>query len=133
MMGESKAEAVGLGVDAVGEAGVMTTCFSSENSELLVASLFPLLRLASATLARLPRVGTLLPELAFRTSMGRAVRLRATMELPVMLWGTCGTGGCDPIDAVSFEPVVAPDLTLTTAGLVRNACCAGTGDTTALR
>jgi hypothetical protein len=63
-----------LGVDT-------TTSFSSTKTCTLSFELVAVLLFRAASLARFPIVGTLLAELIFFTSIGRAVTFRATMEL----------------------------------------------------
>lgn len=71
-----------------------------------------LLLCRAASFAKLPRVGTLVPELDFLTSIGLAVTFLATIELfELPILGSCGICGVLELD----DPgVVDPDLTLTT-------------------
>lgn len=114
---------------------VTTTSFSSSYTGELFADKVagtPLFRAAS--LARFAKVGTLLPELIFLTSIGLAVTFLATIELLLLFildpWGICGVRelGVEDVPGV-LEP--DPDLTLTTFAWARNAWTAGTGGTTA--
>lgn len=79
--------------------------------------------LREASLARLAMVGTLLAELIFLTSIGRAVTFLAIMELlfapKLAVWGSCGVL---VLGVLPLEGVVAPDLTLTTFAWPRKAC-----------
>lgn len=89
-----------------------------------------LLLLRAASLARLARVGTRFPEVAFLTSMGRAVTFLATMEL--LLLPKVGTGGIWGVLEFGVVDVAGePDLTLTTFAWARKACWAGIGGTIA--
>ena len=118
-----------VGVVAVGE---LTTSFSSTKTCTLSFSVLTGVTLfRAAALARFPRVGTLLPEVGFLTSIGLAVTFRATIELLLLpnlgTWGVCGVLEL----GVKFVGVLPPDLTLITLACVRNACTAGTGGTIA--
>ena len=82
--------------------------------------------------ARFARVGTLVPELVFLTSMGLAMTFLATIELPELpMAGPCGILGVLVLGVEEVPGVLAPDLTLTTFACARNACCAGIGGTIA--
>jgi len=120
-----------LGVDTT---GVVTTSFSSTKNGMLSLELVVVLVFRAASLARFANVGTLVAELTFLTSMGRAVTFLATIELLLLpILGTCGICGVLELGVDPLPGVVEPDLTLTTLACARKACCAGTGGTIASR
>lgn len=68
-----------------------------------------------ASFARLAKVGTLVPELVFLTSIGLAVTFRATMELAELpMFCPCGILGVLVLGVEDVPGVLDPDLTLTT-------------------
>jgi len=121
VMGETGVESkVELGVVAE---ELTTTSFSSQNTGVFFSELSEELVFCDAALARLPRVGTRLPELIFLISMVRATTFLATMELPPFpSLDACGICGVRVLGVAPLEGVVAPDLTLTTFAWARKAC-----------
>lgn len=128
-IGESSKSVVGEGV-----ATATTTSFSSEKTGTIFESgEVGVLLFLAASLARFPKVGTLVAEPAFFTSIGLAVTFRATMELLLSpslgTWGICGVL---ELEFVEEAPgVLRPDLTLTTLACALKACWAGMGGTIA--
>jgi len=107
-----------LGVVAAGEE---TTSFSSTKTWTLSFELVPTL-LCRDCLAKLASVGTLVAELIFLTSMGRAVTFLATIELLLVpSLEACGICGVLELGVDELPGVFDPDFTLTTLAWARKA------------
>jgi hypothetical protein len=118
-----------LGVVVVGEE---TTSFSSTKTWTLSLELVPILLCRADCLAKLASVGTLVPELAFLTSIGRAVTFLATIELLLVPnLDVCGICGVLELGVDELPGVFDPDFTLTTLAWARKAWTAGIGGTIA--
>lgn len=73
-----------VGESSISVTGLKTTSFSSRMGSVL-AVFTAVADLCEFAFTRLPRVGTRFPDAVFLTSIGRAVTLRATIELLLML------------------------------------------------
>lgn len=110
-----------VGESTISVTGLSTTSFSlnAGSSDIFVSIV--LADFVEFCLARFPKVGTRLPELVFFTSIGRAMTLRATMELLFMVdtFPPCARGDDLAGVTVELEPGVPICFTLTMLACAR--------------